>query len=428
MLHNLKDKMPTPATELGFHPLDLAALAQIAPQAIEYALAPFIPKAEATLFTGPGSGGKSLFVQQLLTCAAAGIPMLGHDVAPCKAIYITCEDAERELHWRQKHICDTLGVPMASLTGKLSLFSLRGRLGNELCTFDHEGRLQASETYQALVEIIIGADAKLVALDNVGHLFTGNENDRGHVTQFANLLNRLAGETGAAIILLAHPNKSGDSYSGSTAWLNAVRSQMMIDFVRDADGAVIDADARKLTLGKANYARQGTELAFRWYNHSYVLDSELPEDKLAELQATAQATRDNDIFLACLAERNRQKRAVSEKSGANFAPAIFAKMPEAKKVSKKRLSDAMDRLFRIGQIERAPLWRDTSKGRDIDGLKEVEINPQTPPPSGPQTHFPSDPKRAGINPQTHTHIYKYISGGVTSSDAPPELDKLEAAE
>jgi RecA-family ATPase len=49
----------------------------------------------------------------------------------------------------------------------------------------------------------------------VAHLFAGNENDRGEVTRFINALNRLAGETGAAVLLLGHPNKAGDSYSGS---------------------------------------------------------------------------------------------------------------------------------------------------------------------------------------------------------------------
>jgi RecA-family ATPase len=63
-----------------------------------------------------------------------------------------------------------------------------------------------------------------VFLDNLSHLFTGNENDRGDVTRFLNLLNRLAGETGVAIVLLGHTPKAfnqgntrGNGHSGSTA-------------------------------------------------------------------------------------------------------------------------------------------------------------------------------------------------------------------
>src|SRR3546814_19155736 len=84
--------------------------------------------------------------------------------------------------------------------------------------------------------------SKLVFLDNVAHLFTGNENDRGQVTRFVNLLNRLAGNTGAAILLIGHPNKSGDTYSGSTAWLNAVRSQITIDHERAENGSGLRPD------------------------------------------------------------------------------------------------------------------------------------------------------------------------------------------
>ena len=425
MLHNLKD-VANDAPMNDFRPLDLTVLAQTPPRPIEYALQSFAPKAELTLFTGPGSSGKSLLAQQLVTCAAAGIPMLGQQVERCKAIYATCEDAERELHWRQKHICDALDIPMASLADKLSLISLRGRLGNELCTYDTEGRLTPSEAYNQLVQAIISADAKLVALDNVGHLFTGNENDRGQVTQFANLLNKLAGETGAAIVLLAHPNKSGDTYSGSTAWLNAVRSQMMIDSERDADGAIIDPDARTLTLGKANYARQGTAITFRWHNHAFVLDAELPSDYRQQLAETIAATKANEAFLACLHERIKQGRPVSECPGPNYAPTQFVRMPEAKKISKEKLIQAMDRLFRIGRIERGYVCWDAEKRREKHGIFDTENPPQTPAPNAPQTPAPNQAQTKQNLPQTHTYISKDISGGGASLPPAPVLEERES--
>src|SRR3546814_9421010 len=139
--------------------------------------------------------------------------------------------------------------------------------------------------------------SKLVFLDNVAHLFTGNENDRGQVTRFVNLLNRLAGNTGAAILLIGQPNKSGDTYSGSTAWLNAVRSQITIDHERDENGSVLDLDVRVLTVGKANYARKGEALRFRWHNWAFVRDADLPADHRAEIAANIQASADNEIFL-----------------------------------------------------------------------------------------------------------------------------------
>jgi RecA-family ATPase len=222
-------------------------LATIRPQAKHFAIERLAPLAEVTLFTGPGSAGKSLLGQQLATCAAAGLSCLGLAVIPGPAIYLTCEDDADQLHWRQAHICDALGVPMATLAGKLNLISLRGGLDNAL-TIDaaERGKPVPSPSYARLVQTIEASGAKLAILDNLAHLFTGNENDRGDVTRFVNLLNRLAGTTGAAILLLGHPPKPGrpndvaHDYSGSTAWLNAVRSQFKIDHERDGEGTLAE--------------------------------------------------------------------------------------------------------------------------------------------------------------------------------------------
>src|SRR3546814_16033271 len=95
-----------------------------------------------------------------------------------------------------------MDVPMASLAGRLHLISLRGALDNELGTFAADGTLSLAPAYHRLARTMEVTGSKLVFLDNVAHLFTGNENDRGQVTRFVNLLNRMAGNTGAAILLI----------------------------------------------------------------------------------------------------------------------------------------------------------------------------------------------------------------------------------
>lgn len=356
---------------LGLKPmlplLDLAVLQGPPPPARRWALQDFIPAGELTLFTGPGGAGKSLFGQQLATCIAAGLPFLGVAAMRSAALYITAEDDEDELHRRQRNISSAMGG--GDLTGQLHLSSLRGRLGNELCTFDTEGRLHVSPTFQLVTDTIIQTGSKFAVLDNVAHLFTGNENDRGEVTQFANLLNKLALDTGATIVLVGHPNKAGDSYSGSTAWLNAVRSQIELNWI-GRDGDIPDQDARQLTLGKANYARKGTVLEFRWHDFAFVLGSDLSPDYHKELSQTIADTADNGIFLECLRERLRQRRAVSEKRSPSFAPTEFAKMAESKGIGRARLEKAMDRLFRINAIERGELWKGDDR-KAVFGLRET---------------------------------------------------------
>lgn len=336
------------------------------------------------------------------------------------ALYLTAEDDARELHWRQDHIARRLGVPFNQ--PGLHLASLRGRLGNELCTFDAEGRLRPSPAFKLLSDTIRAIGAAFVVLDNVAHLFTGNENDRGQVTQFANLLNRLGNETGATILLVAHPNKSGDSYSGSTAWLNAVRSQIVLDWRRDGEGSIPDPDARELRLGKANYARAGETLAFRWHDFALVRDDELPADTRAEMAATIQANGDNEIFLRCLDERNRQERAVSESPASRtYAPKVFAEMAESKRIGRARLEAAMDRLFRIGAIERGFVYRDGGEGKDRFGLRRPPADLPADLPLTPSADLPLTTRRP---PPAHTPI-PTVYPGAAPWPAAPDPDDLD---
>lgn len=320
--------------------LDLAALAAVQPKPKAFAVERLAPLAEVTLFTGPGSAGKSLFGQQLATCAAAGMPCLGLDVRPGAALYLTCEDDADQLHWRQASICKTLRVGMASLAGRLHLASLRGALDNELGTFEPDGTLKPAVAFQRLVQMLQTTGAQLAILDNVAHLFTGNENDRGEVTRFVNLLNRLAGETGAAILLLGHPNKSGDDYSGSTAWLNAVRSQATL--THD-----LETDVRTITVGKANYARKGEAIRFVWMDGAFVREDDLTPDVRNQLAEVSRSASEDEAFLACLRARASQgvERAVGPAPGTNYAPTQFEGMPEAKGYKKAALKRAMDRLY-----------------------------------------------------------------------------------
>ena len=227
-----------------------------------------------------------------------------------------------------------------------------------------EGVLKPSATFARLSAMITATKSRLVILDNVAHLYTGDENNRGEVTRFVNLLNRLAGETGAAVILVGHPNKAGDSYSGSTAWLNAVRSQITLKHDTETD-------IRTISVGKANYSQQGDALRFVWAEGAFVREDDLPADSARALRESVQFAADNKLFLECLRERTRQRRAVSEKQSPTYAPKVFATMAESKGIGAKRLESAMDRLFRMNAIERGNLgWHDGYR-HPVQGLRET---------------------------------------------------------
>lgn len=357
---------------------DLVAWGGTDPEPRTWALDRLIPQGEVTLFTGPGGAGKSLFAQQLATCHAAALPMLGIPTSGGGALYITAEDDERELHWRQAHICRMLRRSLADLAGKLHLATLRGRLNNELATFDGEGRLCVAAAFTLLRDTIRATSARLVVLDNVAHLFAGNENDRGQVTAFANLLNALCRDLGVTVVLVGHPNKAGDSYSGSTAWLNAVRSQLTLKRPEDSH----DPDARVLSLGKANYARQGETLAFRWHNFALILDSDLPDDRRAELAATIEASAGNSVFLACLAKATEEKRATSPNcTASNFAPRVFAAMTTGKGTTGATFTAAMERLLHLGTIRNGERVYQRDNRAWVTGLGLAPTLAPTPAPT-----------------------------------------------
>lgn len=357
---------------------DLDLLDGGAPIEREWILPGFIPAGEVTLFTGPGGAGKSLFAQQLATCLAARRPFLGLPTARYpdddanSIAYITAEDDDHELHRRQRNIMAAIGATRSDLADRLYLSSLRGRIGNELATFDRDGELNRSDTFNLLRDTIAETGAMFVILDNVAHLFAGNENDRGQVTRFVNLLYSLVRGWGITILLLGHPNKSGDAYSGSTAWLNAVRSQIDINRIADDHGNVLDQDARTLTLGKANYARQGQTHAFRWHEFAFVLEDDLPPDAMKDLATAQKAAAENEAFLRCLAAATARKKAVSENAGTNYFATRFAKMPEGKGYGKEAFERALERLLAIGAIELdAKLWQRENRAWKY-GIRAVE--------------------------------------------------------
>lgn len=398
-----------------FQLADLAQWGRTDPRPKSFIMPGYIPARELTLATGAGGANKSTFGQQLATCVAAGVRMLGIDVMQGNALYITAEDDEERLHWMQKHICDAVGVGIAALAGRLHLASLRGRLGNELATFDAENKLRPSPSFQMLRATIEQSKAQLVVLDNAAHLFAGNENDRQQVTAFVNLLYSLCQDLGATVILVAHSNKAGDTYSGSTAWLNAVRSQIVLARPEDSH----DPDERLLTLGKANYARQGQELRFRWHNFALILNDQLPEDTRAAFAANAAASGANEAFIACLRARDGQGdgRRVGPSPGPNYAPSQFEGMPQAKHYKKADLKRAMDRLFEVGRIK-SVTFRDTAKGRDVTVIEEAPQGTPNAPPNASRTLSPNHPEPAENGPRAHTVYTTYIGGAATGAAAP----------
>jgi RecA-family ATPase len=247
------------------------------------------------------------------------------------------------------------------------LSTLAGYVAAQLGDFDEGGTFKPGPMYHGIAARAKSINAGLIVLDNIAHLFPGNEIVRRQVVGFLAAVDMLALECDASVLLLGHPAKAvGSEYSGNLGWSAHVRQRWFIGW---GDPETGDTDTRILKKAKANLGKKGEEVTFRWHEWAFVRDEDLGEDVAREYAEIAKHNRDNELFLTCLRERNRQRRPVSEaKASRTYAPKEFALMPEAKGLTLHGLEAAMDRLFRVGAIERGFLFRED--GKDKSGLRE----------------------------------------------------------
>ncbi|WP_143066869.1 AAA family ATPase [Sphingobium sp. YR768] len=414
----MEDDTPPPAPPL-LSLIDPSGWAGLGVPERSWKVKDYIPDRQATLLTGKGAAGKSLVSQQQATCIALGLPFLGLETVQTNALYVTCEDDADELHRRQVAICANLGVDIEALSGKLFLLSLQGEMANELATFDHDGRMRVAPRYQQIEAACIENSISFAVLDNTAHLFTGNENDRHQVASFINLCNRLAISIDGAVVIVGHPNKAGDSYSGSTAWENQVRSRLFMEIPVDDDGNCPDPDARVMRREKSNYAQRGGDLNFMWFKGSFVLPEAVPEEQKIDTASIAKASRENDLFMTCLAKAASQKRAVSHQNGINYAPRIFAHMPQAKGAKEADMRAAMERLLSLGKIElEANLWKGSNRHWKV-GIRATDEVRQPPSENGGNACANPAPTPCADPRQPHSQVIENTAPTLRCADPLP---------
>jgi RecA-family ATPase len=306
----------------------------------------FIPAGEITMFSGDGGTGKSLLALQLAIATAAGKEWIGTAPEPGKALFISAEDDEAELHRRTANIVRALKIRFSDLAD-LTLLSLAGKDAILAAPEKRDGPLVSTPLFTAIKAAVERYKPSLLCLDTLADLFGGNEILRPHARQFIGLLRGLALGNDLTIVLLSHPSQSGmasgSGTSGSTAWNNSVRSRLYLDRAKSG-GEDDDHDARVLTTKKSNYGRTGAERVLRWVDGVFVAEG---MGGGQEAQRRADAER---VFLDLLAEFERQGRDVSPSFSRSYAPKVFAAAPAAKGFSKELLATAMERLFTANRI------------------------------------------------------------------------------
>lgn len=223
--------------------------------------------ASFTLFAGDGGTGKSLLALQLGLAIASGGYWLGLTVAKTLPVcYVSCEDDDDEL---DRRIFDARrSDPMGPGDRPFWATSRVGR--DSVLAIEHEGRVTRGPFYPVLDQILsrLPTGPKVLILDTVADIFAGNENNRSGVNSFVKMIiGSLALKHDCTVIMLAHPPKvAGSTYSGSTAWNNAVRNRL---FLKHPDPKKKTA-YRVLSNEKANYSASGAEKTIMWDKGIYV--------------------------------------------------------------------------------------------------------------------------------------------------------------
>lgn len=308
-----------------------------------------IPARNVTLVNGDGGTGKSLLTLMLGTSTVTDMPWLGIPVKQGPCLFLTAEDDLDEVHRRLEDIAADMKIGMEKLAG-LKILALAGEDAILAAPEGSGNIIKATERFHQVEKLILDIRPVLVVLDTLADLFGGEENQRAQARQFIALLRGLALRHKTTIVLLAHPSlagmSSGTGSSGSTAWNNSVRSRLYFERVRDKDGGEFDPDARVLRTMKANYGPTGAEIKVRWRGGVFTTEGS-SDESLGVMAGRAKADR---VFLDMLSVYLGEGRNVSP-AGPNFAPAVFARDSRAEGVSKRGLSEALNRLLQRGKVK-----------------------------------------------------------------------------
>ncbi|WP_395021570.1 AAA family ATPase [Dongia sp.] len=262
----------------------------------EWLVEGLIPMGTVTLLSGDGGLGKTLLAQQLVMAAALGASWCGKPVRQLGSVSMFCEDKVDEIRRRALPICDALKVARDDPRLGAAQFICRVGQNNTLTYSTWQGErhtgYRTTELCQELRALAVASGARLVLLDSLHDVFTGNENFRPEARAFVQAMANIATAINGAVVVLAHPSLAGldrgIGTSGSTAWNNAVRSRL---YLTRPETAAQGSEIRILTTIKANYTRTGERITLKRRGGVFVA---VGQDDVAARQTRGQRTRSHN--------------------------------------------------------------------------------------------------------------------------------------
>lgn len=212
-----------------------------------------LPVGHVTLLGAHGGSGKSVLALAIAAHVACGRSWAGLAVEHRPALYVSLEDPSDVVRIRLRRIIEAYGLDLGAVAENLRVLDGTGgdaALMTESAAFGVRSLIETAKF--AELRLLVG-DAGLIVADNASDAYDGAENDRRQVRSFIRSLTALGRASDAAVLLLAHVDKSaakfgalGNSYSGSTAWHNSARSRLALATSR---GGGVELIQEKSNLG-----------------------------------------------------------------------------------------------------------------------------------------------------------------------------------
>jgi hypothetical protein len=345
-------------------------------EAVRYAVNPWMPRRHVTLFGGHGGIGKSSLALVISAHVACGLPFAGLEVEQSTVLFVSLEDEASIVRLRLRHIIEAYRLPADRVLAGMRL--LDGTQAFAALMTEGDGFNAQPVFTQAYRELEVASHgAGLIVIDNASDAFDANENNRRTVRAFVSGLARIARKHDAAVVLLAHIDKSaardgarGNNYSGSTAWHNSARSRLAL---MEQDGRIL------LVHEKANLSARAEPLAFM-----FVDGVPVPEAGTQREGLTTENFDQTEIIRALAAAHDAGINVpASLTPGPYSAMKTLDLLPEYSqtfrgKVGGQRAARAITVLIRNGRIQRAEYKAPHRKVRERLVLVELSVKPVDP--------------------------------------------------
>ena len=239
VLNNKLSPQPTPQL------LEAPSLVEVEAYRPEFLIDNWMPADRLTLLTGRGGGGKSYLALQhivgLALCVEGYQLKSYHGTLeelyekdakiirknPINILIASYEEDLMETWARIQRICEWLGWPdYEPLRKRIHFVDLKmfGPLWGVNENTHLATRSQLLDVGEWLFDQCEQKDCRLLMLDPSAGAFGGSEIARESVREFCSYLNGWGQQVKCATLLIAHPNKADDDYSGSTDWLGSCRA------------------------------------------------------------------------------------------------------------------------------------------------------------------------------------------------------------